>query len=209
MWIKDCPDTVFSNEEFDRKSEVDLILTEFYPQAKEAILMLEIYSGKRSTRAIYELRDTLDHLSVALNINTKPSEARRHFAECRTHLRRSAVEPYEWLAERQFLKIAKIVVKGRWFYKILWLEPPRGADLMVDLKDLGKTIKKGRMAKGSDESLAFMREANEKADALLAKIKPKEINDRMFDIALSTISLFLGAVLGVVATELYGYLTGK
>jgi len=195
MWSEGCPDEIFSNDEFDRKAEALRVLTEYYPHAKEAILMLEVFSGKRSTRAVYELRDTLDHISIALNSSTKPSEARRHFAECFTHLRRAAIEPYEWLAERKFLKIEKIVVKGKFIYKLLWLEPPTGPDMVADLKEIGEKIIAGRIAKGTKESLKHMQEANEKAEALLTRLRPKEINDRIFNIVLSTVFLILGIVL--------------
>jgi hypothetical protein len=208
MSSRGIPDRIFSNVEFDRRAEVDHILTHHYPQAKEAILMLEIYSGKRSTRAVYELRDTLDHLSVALDLRTSPADARRHIAECHTHLRRAAVEPYEWLAERQFLKIEKIVTKGKWLYRILFLEAPSGSDLMVELREIGMLIREGRIAKGSGESLKHMKEASLKADDLLDRLKPKQLNDRFFDLVLATVTLVLGAILGVVATELYHHWYG-
>src|SRR6266436_5232631 len=103
MWTNSPnQEPIFSNEEFDRLAAAKEVLTEYYPHAKEAILSLEVYSRKRSQRAVYELRDTLDHLSIALASSTSPAEARRHLAECHTHLRRAAIEPYEWLAERKF-----------------------------------------------------------------------------------------------------------
>ena len=75
MWL-DSPvsDELCSNEEFDRCAEVRKILSEDYPRAKEAILKLEVYLGKRSERAVYELRDTFDHIATALNAATPPSQ---------------------------------------------------------------------------------------------------------------------------------------
>lgn len=47
------------------------ILTEQYmPYVKEAILWLEVYSGERSKRSIYELRDALDHIAIAVQISS-------------------------------------------------------------------------------------------------------------------------------------------
>jgi len=203
MWSKNCPDEIFSDEEFDRQAEALRVLTEYYPHAKRAIIMLEIYSKKRSTRAVYELRDTFDHVSIALSEETPPAEARRHFAECFTHLRRAAVEPYEWLAERRFLEIEKILVKGKWLYWLLFLTPPAGTTFASDLRDIATLIIDGRNSKGTKESLTHMQQAVEKSTELLDQLKPREINDRIYAIVLLVIGAALSPIMGCLWNLLF------
>jgi hypothetical protein len=196
LWSKEIANALFPNDEFDRKAETIKILTEYYPHAKQAILMLEVYSKTRSKRAVYELRDTFDHISIALNdAEVPPAEARRHFAECFTHLRRAAIEPYEWLAERKFLEIERILVNGYWLYKLLGLAPPSATNLMEDLKKIANTIVEGRVAKGTQDCLDLMKSANEQAEDLLSKLRPKDFNDRIFHILLGLVMVAGGFLL--------------
>ncbi|PYJ80057.1 MAG: hypothetical protein DME22_24540 [Verrucomicrobia bacterium] len=189
MWIDAPPGgQIDDNSEFDRLAEVRAILTDDYPHAKRAIYTLEVFSRKRSRRAVYELRDTLDHLSIALNANTSPAEARRHMHECKTHLRRAAVEPFEWLAERKTLQIEKMAVRGRWLYALLCLQKPdlkpEGTDLIIELKAIAQKIVEGRITKATAASVKHMEDALRMADALMEKLKPKQFYDRLYSLLL-------------------------
>jgi len=192
-------DSLFSNDEFDRLAEAKEVLTKHYPYAKEAILSLEVYSKKRSQRAVYELRDTLDHISIALTETTSAAEARRHFAECHTHLRRAAIEPFEWLAEHKFLEIERLAVRGRWIYRLVLLRPPDGYEVVKELEKIAGQIVKGRTAKGTAPSVKMMREACEMASVCLERLKPLEFHNRVFHVALAVIFTLLGIPLTLLA----------
>lgn len=196
-------DPVFSNEEFDRLAAVSEVLTEYYPHAKRAILSLEVYSKKRSQRAVYELRDTLDHISIALSADTSNAEARRHIAECHTHLRRAAIEPFEWLAERKFLEIERLGVRGRWIYRLVMLHPPEGHDVISELGNIAAKIVEGRVAKGTSASVQLMREACEMATECLAKLKPKEFHERLFHVLLCIIGVAIGVPVTIFGEHLW------
>ena len=43
------------------------LIRDEYPLAKQAVIELEVFSGSRSKKAVYELRDFLDHLSEMLS----------------------------------------------------------------------------------------------------------------------------------------------
>lgn len=193
MWTNsvDGGGELFPNEEFDRLEAAKEVLTNHYPHAKTAILSLEMMAKKRSERAVYELRDTLDHISIALSPETTPCEARRHFAECHTHLRRSAVEPYEWMAEKTFLEIEKIAIKGKLLYRLLLLKPPEGHQVIDDLRIIAERITEGRVTKGTAASVLLMKEACKLATESLKKWKPKEYHDRVYHLCLAGVFFFL------------------
>jgi len=201
MWAKvpGGDEELFSNEEFDRLQSVRTVLTEYYPHAKEAILALEVLSRKRSERAVYELRDTLDHISIALRSETSPADAKRHLAECHTHLRRAAIEPYEWMAEKKFLEIESLSVKGKWVYRFLCIRKPDGYEMVDDLGGIAKEIIAGRNSKGASESLTHMREAVRLADASLKRLRPKEFSERLYGLGLAAIFTVVGVVLTLLA----------
>jgi len=210
MWSNEGQaDAVFPNEEFDRQAEVVRVLSEYYPHAKEAILSLEVFSKKRSQRAVYELRDTLDHLSISVLDATSPSEARRHLAECQTHLRRAAVEPFEWLAEHKFLEIERVAVRGRWIYRLVLLRPPESYEVVNELGKIASKIVKGRVAKGTSASVQLMREACEMGTECLEKLKPKEFHERVFNVLIGAVFLILGVPLTFAAEALWKYLLGN
>jgi len=201
-------DPVFSNDEFDRLAAVAEVLTEYYPHAKQAILSLEVYSKKRSQRAVYELRDTLDHISIALAKTTSPAEARRHIAECHTHLRRAAIEPFEWLAEHKFLEIERLAVRGRWIYKILLMQPPEGYEVVSELEKIAGKIVEGRVAKGTAASVQLMREACKMATECLEKLKPKQFHERLFHVALCVGGVVLGIPITILLEHLWTHFFG-
>jgi hypothetical protein len=199
MWIEpNANDHVFSNEEFDRNAAVQKILVEDYPHAKRAIYTLEVFIRKRSKRSIYELRDTLDHLSIALLPETTPAEARRHLAECQTHLRRASIEPFEYVAEKKVLQIEKIGIRGRWLHKFLMIRSEislDGNDLIDGVRAISQQIVEGRICKATSKSLDHMKAAVVLADDLLSKIKPKQFYDRLYATCLCLFGALLGFVL--------------
>ncbi len=201
MWIDSSVSSdLVSDSEFDRSLEVSKILTEDYPKAKAAILKLEVYTGKRSERAVYELRDTFDHIASALNPETTPAAARGHLLECRTHLRRAMVEPIEYLAEAILIEI-EALMKKKWRLDLLCLPFPDRHALDAQMRPIADAIVEGRRTKGSEESLTHMDRALELAtalrDDLLKKAKPDKWHDRMFALRTLAVGVVVGGLFGL------------
>jgi hypothetical protein len=202
----DDDDDLISNEEFDRSAAASKILTEDYPLAKNSIYTIEVFMRQKSRRAVYELRDMVDHVSIALANTTTPREARFHLAEAKTHLRRAAIEPYEWMAEKKVLQIEKIAIKGRWLHKFLMVRSEialDGNDLVDGLREISQLIIDGRVCKATSKSLEYMSEALTKADALLIKVNPKQFHDRVF----TACGWVCGGIIGLIIRNLYEYIT--
>jgi hypothetical protein len=197
-WIKPAGADFIENTEFDRIAAVQQILLVDYPLAKTSIYTLEVFIKTKSRRAVYEVRDMVDHLAIALAGETTPREARLHLAEAKTHLRRAAIEPYEWMAEKKVLQIEKIAIKGRWLHKFLLVRSEialDGNDLIDGLKKISQTIIDGRVCKATEKSLDHMKEALRLADELLKKTNPKQFNDRVFSMCLCLVGIFVGLIL--------------
>ena len=71
----------------DIRQEALEILRVDYPQVKEGMCRLEVFMRAKSEKAVYELRDFLDHLAGLFREDVTLEEATKHIHECRTHLR--------------------------------------------------------------------------------------------------------------------------
>jgi len=45
---------------------ITILREQYIPYVKDAILWLEVYTGEKSKRAVYELRNALDHIAIAV-----------------------------------------------------------------------------------------------------------------------------------------------
>lgn len=199
MW-KDQPSRpeLFSDQEFDRLSYMVSILTEDVPVAKRAILQLETRSKKRSERAIFEMRDALDHLSSGLQDGTSHADARRHFSECLVHMRRAIVEPLEWCAERKLLDLETIVMGKGFLNRILGIEEDcqmKGTDFLENMKEIADEIVKGRLSKSTSLCCDHMHMACKLTDGALGEMRPKQKNARVFSVAVFIIGVILSTLL--------------
>ena len=86
-----------------QEKALDLLCTT-YLEVKGIVASLEAYMRKRSSKAVYELRDFLDHLALIQKQEISLADCLHHYEECCTHLRRAIVEPLEYMAERQLLR---------------------------------------------------------------------------------------------------------
>lgn len=90
---------------------------EKYMLSKESILYLEVVSGSKSKRAIYELRDMLDHFMMLLAKDISEEKAAAHIVAIEEHLKRTALVPLEWIA---LVKFHKALRKLWWGEKLLF-----------------------------------------------------------------------------------------
>ncbi len=204
MFSKQEEGGLFSDGKFDCPREIAEILVNDYPHAQRAIISLEVLAKTRSRRAVYELRDSLTHLAIAARPGLSNAEARRHLSECRTHFRRAAVEPFEYVAETQFLKIEKIAVRCNWVYTILCLPKPDGIQIIKELREIHDEIIAGRLGKATGESVQHMEKAARMATDLFDRIKPKQFYDRLYSVALLVVGAVGGQVLGIIFRRIFG-----
>jgi hypothetical protein len=171
------------------------ILTEQYmPYAKEAILWLETYSGERSKRCVYELRDTLDHIAIAVQSGISEEKALKNLNAAEEHLRRAVVEPAEWIALEELRRLLKIKFRGFWWWKLFFLKPPNSIEFNKKIYEAQELISQGRYYKGISlkDSYENFKKAYIMLHRLLDEAKPAELDSRIFACAL----VFLGAILG-------------
>ncbi len=170
------------------------ILTEQYmPYAKEAILWLEVYSGERSKRSIYELRDAFDHIAIAVQSGISEEKALKNLNAAEEHLRRGVVEPAEWIALEELRKLLKIKFKGFWWWKLFFLKPPNSEEFNKKIYEAQELISRGRYYKGI--SLKNSYDNFKKAYILLHEMldaaKPAELNSRIFACVLVVFGVIL------------------
>ncbi|MFZ0244293.1 hypothetical protein [Candidatus Binatus sp.] len=171
----------------EAESAVLQLLRDDYPKAREAVIELEVYSRTRSKKAVYEMRDFLDHLHRML-METDPEKVRGHIFEARTHIRRCVVEPMEYLAEKQFVKADRLY---RWRILIFGIpftgSVPQPAGIGPKLIEAQRLIAKGRAAKTSLDAYGDFKQSFQMTTDLCAPANPLRLG-------LGVITLILAAV---------------
>ena len=135
------------------------ILRSQYPRVKRAMLRLEVFRRQRSRKAVYELRDFLDHLAALFQDDISVDSAETHVKECRTHLRRCSVEPLEYIAEKQFVQLDRYV---RWFAKIPYVirhNPVAKPEFFAKMQEVKELIAQGRDVKTEGRAAELMDKA--------------------------------------------------
>jgi len=176
----------------DIRCEALEILRVDYPKIKHGIYRLEVFMQTKSRKAVYELRDFLDHLAALFQEDITVEAAKKHIYECRTHLRRCAVEPLEYLAERRFVKLDRY---ARWCARIPFAfrdNPLSKPEFFQRMKEAKEFIAEGRCVKTEGEACELMDKAFEIVTDLLEQVKP--------------IKYFLQGVLWVVGIFVAGLL---
>jgi hypothetical protein len=171
------------------------ILTEQYmPYVKEAILWLEVYSGERSKRSVYELRDALDHIAIAVQSGISEEKALKSLNAAEEHFRRAVVEPAEWIALEELRKLLKIKFKGFWWWRLFLLKPPNSEEFNKKIYEAQELISQGRYYKGISlkDSYDSFKKAYILLHKLLDEVKPAELNSRIFACVLVVIGAILG-----------------
>lgn len=158
----------------DIRREAIEILRVDYPKVKAGVLRLEVFMQTKSKKAVYELRDFLDHLAMLFREDIPVEEAERHLCECRTHLRRCAVEPLEYMAEKEFVRLDRY---ARWCARVPVLFGYRGNPLskpefFQKMKEAKQHIVDGRIVKTEGKACEHMEAAFAAVTELLGQISP-------------------------------------
>lgn len=178
---------------------LELLTTQYIPYVKDAILWLETYSGEKSKRSIYELRNALDHIGIALQKDTTEENAIKSLNAVEEHFRRAAVEPIEWIALEEMRYLLKIQKRGFWWWRLLLLKPIDTKEFNEEIYKGMECMQKGRHYKGVSlkDSYENLKEAYNVFHSLLDKVKPAELRSRIFAVGLTFISLFIGWSIGL------------
>ncbi|MFH1191793.1 MAG: hypothetical protein V1670_06335 [Candidatus Omnitrophota bacterium] len=175
-------------------NRVTALFTEQYvPYVKEAVLWLEVYSGEKSKRAVYELRDALDHIAIAVQSGISEEKAIKSLDAAEEHFRRAVVEPAEWIALEELRRLLKIKNKGFWWWKFFLLRAPDSKEFNEKIYKAQEFITQGRHYKGVSikDSYDNFKKAYILLHELLDEVKPAELNSRIFAFIL----LLVGAIL--------------
>lgn len=148
------------------------LLRQDYPSIKEGVYRLEVFMRQKSRKAVYELRDFLDHLCSLYRDDISPEDAEKHFQECRTHLRRCAVEPLEYMAEKRFVQLD---LYARWFAMVPFVfrdNPLSKPEFFQRMREAKGLIAEGRIAKTEGRACQLMDQAFGVITDLLAQVQP-------------------------------------
>ena len=173
------------------RDEVVEILRTDYPSAKRAVFRLEVFRRTKSRKAVYELRDFLDHLALLFADDVSVETAEIHIYECRTHLRRCVVEPLEYMAERQFVRVDRY---ARWFARVpCWIRknPVAKKEFFQEMVRAQELIVEGPATKATGKACDLFDEAFGILTDLLSQVHPlRYLVDGLF-----WLSLIVGAAL--------------
>lgn len=151
------------------RTEAIDILRDDYPGVKDGLLSLEVFMRRKSRKAVYELRDFLAHFAKIFEDEISPADARHNLSECRTHLRRCAVEPLEYKAEKGFVRLDRL---SRWFGWVVWRAPQTKKDFHRTMVEIKKLIAAGRHVKAEGRAADSFRNAFELVEDLKADVGP-------------------------------------
>jgi len=171
------------------------MLREDYPKVKDGVLRLEVFMRAKSKKAVYELRDFLDHLAALFREDISSEQATKHVHECRTHLRRCAVEPLEYMAEKRFVQLDR---NARWCARVPSVfrdNPLSKPEFFQGMKKAKELIAEGRCAKTEGRACELMDKAFEIVTDLLEQVKP-------FKYLVQGLLWVFGAFLGGILTTL-------
>lgn len=161
------------NVEDIRREALD-ILRDDYPRIKAGVFRIEVFMQTKSKKAVYELRDFLDHFAALFQEDITVEKANAHIHECRTHLRRCAVEPLEYMAEKRFVKLDRY---ARWFSRIPFAfrdNPLAKPEFFQRMKEAKTLIADGRNVKTEGKACELMEEAFEIVTDLLEQVRPSK-----------------------------------
>lgn len=153
------------------REEAIKILQEDYPKIKEGMYRLEVFMRRKSRKAVYELRDFLDHLASIFREDITLETAQAHICECRTHLRRCAVEPLEYMAERRFVKLD---FYATCFSRMPFIKnnPTTKPEFFQGMKEIKNLIAEGRASKTEGKACEMMDKAFGITTDLLSQVHP-------------------------------------
>ena len=105
------------------ESKLKWMLDDAYPVARQSVIYAEVVTGELNYSGIGELRDVLDHIQRALDMDNE-EEALKDLEAAYEHIRRGAVESIQRAATKTYFDALKVIRYPNWLYKILLLEVP-------------------------------------------------------------------------------------
>lgn len=179
---------------------LEILQEQYIVYVKKAILWLEVETGEKSKRSIYELKDALDHIAIAVHPDTTEDHATMHLNAVEEHFRRAAVEPAEWLALNELNRLLKIKNRGFWWWKFLLLKAPEPDEFDKTILAGQELVTKGREYKAISlqESFKHLKEGCLVFRKLRIELQPSELRSRVFAILLAIIFFVLGIIATVV-----------
>lgn len=160
------------------ESKLRWILDDVYPLARHSVLYSEVVMGELNYTGIAELRDALDHIQRALNMDNE-EEALTDLEAAYEHIRRGAVESLQRAATKAFFDASQVIKYPNWVYKILFLEvPDKGQVRDLRMKAMekiadGRSHKsdKGKWTNSIEDFKDAIAASNEIIDKLPTKVK--------------------------------------
>jgi tetratricopeptide (TPR) repeat protein len=105
------------------ESKLKWLLYDAYPIARHSVIYAEVVTGELNYSGISELRDVLDHIQRALDMDNE-EDALKDLESAYEHIRRGAVESVQSAATKTYFDALKVIRYPNWLYKVLLLEVP-------------------------------------------------------------------------------------
>lgn len=105
------------------ESKLKWMLDDAYPIARHSVIYAEVVTGELNYSGIGELRDVLDHIQRALDMDNE-EDALKDLEAAYEHIRRGAVESLQRAATKTYFDALKVIRYPNWLYKVLLLEVP-------------------------------------------------------------------------------------
>lgn len=173
------------------ESKLKRILDDAYPIARNSVIYAEIVTGELNYSGIAELRDVLDHIQRALNMDNE-KDALKDLESAYEHVRRGAVESVQRAATKTYFDAIKVIRYPNWLYKVLLLEvPDKGEVRDLRMKAMEK-IAKGRSHK-SDKG-KWKESIKDFKDAVDASFKIIDMNPTKAQVRFQLFVIICGLV---------------
>ncbi len=181
------------------------LLDKPYKRAKLGILNLESKSKKYSFSQILQLRDALDHISIALVEHSGEKEKQLKSLDlAEDHLRRASIESIEILVTELFFSMLGLLEKPRIYYKFAFCPLPEKYKIDAQLKKIEYHLKRGRQLKGKIDDWELCLMEFEKAyneTVILKNLLPhsNEAKYRFFVILITIMAFTVSVAVAVIS----------
>lgn len=171
------------------------VLNGYYEHARAGIIDMETQNLETTYLGIREIRDAFDHIYLAFcggNVDD-------HFNSAEEHLRRAAVESYEYIVEEKLMELLPIFDKP-FIYKLAFLKTPLNRTELRKKKEIIKeNLREGRRLKANkqtwEEALDKFIEASDVLSEIEKKLPHKhEVYYRLYMIFIPIIMFILGLI---------------
>jgi hypothetical protein len=177
------------------------LLQEAYPVSRDATIYSEVVMGEINFKGITELRDVLEHINRALNVENE-AEALDNITEAYEHLRRAGVESLQRAAIKEYYDVLNSIRVPNWGFRLALVDIPDRGRVRELRMDAMKHIADGRIHKSNKgEWLQALEDFKSAIDccAELKNIFPTKVetNYRILTV-ISVILTAVGFVLGAI-----------